>query len=103
MKIPPQQINAFIARPGPEYSGALIYGPDNGLISKYVHDLSLAIVPDGVNVFNISDFNYDAIKDNPAILADSLAAISFFGGRRLVRLRYMPQTLPKEISDVLSK
>jgi len=101
MKIPPPQINAFISKPGNDYSGALIYGPDNGLVTKRMQDISTAIVPDGVNVFNISDFTYELIKEKPALLADSLAAISFYGGRRLVRVRDMPPSLPKELADVI--
>lgn len=103
MKILPQNIDSFLALPSQDMTAALIYGPDNGLVKERVTTLSKRISPSLDDPFHVTDFTYETIKDAPVLLADALAALSFFGGRRLVRVTGAPATLPPALQEIISR
>jgi DNA polymerase-3 subunit delta len=103
MKILPQQVDSFIAQPSPAITAALLYGPDNGLVKERSLLLAKAVTPLIDDPFTVSDFSYDALKDAPFLLSDSLAALSFTGKRRLVRVTNVPATLPPAVQEVIAQ
>ncbi len=86
MKLAPREIESFLLR-APVMLGVLVYGPDVGLVSQRAETLAHHIVDDLSDPFRVVNLEADALKDDPARLADELLAMSFGGGRRLVRLR----------------
>ncbi len=101
MKILPQNIASFIKNPPTAILGVLIYGPDSGLVSENLRLLSQAIVDDIHDPFRVAELSYDSIKDSPALLADELASLSLTGGRRVVRVKDAPASLPTAVQKIL--
>ena len=72
MKIPPKDIDNFILNIPKQVKAILLYGPDSGLVK-----IRSSLLEKSRNM--VGKFNYDQIKNNPAILLDSLNTISLFG------------------------
>jgi DNA polymerase-3 subunit delta len=81
------EADRFVAAPPKALLGALVYGPDTGLVQERAEKLARQVVPDLTDPFNVADFNETALLADPARLADEVAAISMMGGRRVVRIR----------------
>lgn len=101
MKIPTNDIVAFLKKPPSSIRGVLIYGPDSGLVSEHLRELSLSIVEDIHDPFRVAELPYDRIKEDAALLADELAALSMMGGRRLIRVRDAAVSLPASLEKIL--
>ncbi len=80
-------IASFIRAPGEDIGAALIYGPDAGLVRERATSVSRQVTPDLNDPFNAIEFTDQDLKAEPSRLADEAAALSFAGGRRLIRLR----------------
>lgn len=86
MKIPPAQIDSFIATLDPRNTRAvLVYGPDTSIVAERVATISSHIA-DKNDPFGTTDISYDKLKSDPALLADEMAAMSFGSKRRLIRI-----------------
>ena len=70
----------------PDFAFALFFGPDHGLIRERADALAARIVEDADDPFRTVVLNGAALKRDPARLADEAAALSFTGGRRVVRV-----------------
>lgn len=103
MKIQPAKLASFLKSPDKGINCILIYGPDAGLVSQYTNAICKTVVEDLSDAFRVSDLSFDKIKDEPAILADEIGAISMIGGRRLVKVTTSSESLPKEHADILEK
>jgi len=73
--------------PPKTWAAVLYFGPNAGLVRERADKTARAIVPDLSDAFRIADLTADTLKKDPARLADEAAAISMFGGRRVVRVR----------------
>lgn len=80
-------IDRFIAAPPDDKGAALIYGPDGGLVRERGEAIAKAVTPDISDPFNYIELTDIDLKGEPARLADEAAALSFMGGKRVVRLR----------------
>ena len=87
MKLQPKAIDGFLRSPDRKVRAVLLYGPDSGLVRDRAQTLGKTVVPDLSDPFRVAEFLGRAIADDPARLADEAAAISFTGGRRLIRVR----------------
>ena len=87
MKIQAAKIDGFIKDLSHNLLGCLLYGPDSGLASMRADIIAKQIVPDLNDPFSVVDISPDKLKDGPAILSDEINAISFGGGRRLIRIK----------------
>ncbi len=87
MKIPANRIEAFIAKECNALAGVLLYGPDAGLIAERAEDISKHIVTDIADPFRVVDIAPETLKEEPALLRDEIAAFTFGGGRKLIRIR----------------
>ena len=87
MKLQPKAIDGFLRSPDRKVRAVLLYGPDSGLVRDRAQPLGKTVVPDLSDPFRVAEFLGRAIADDPARLADEAAAISFTGGRRLIRVR----------------
>jgi DNA polymerase III subunit delta len=87
MKIEPRNVEAFVKRPDPKVRGVVVYGTDDGLIAERALQLARTACEDLKDPFRVVDIAGDALKNDPARLADEFSAISLMGGRRVVRVR----------------
>lgn len=87
MKLQPKAIDGFLRSPDRKVRAVLLYGPDSGLVRDRAQTLGKTVVPDLSDPFRVAEFLGRAVADDPARLADEAAAISFTGGRRLIRVR----------------
>lgn len=87
MKLSFNQIESFARTISPTHRGILIYGPDHGLIQERAAEVMKRILPNPEDPFALTDLGGDEIKNDPAVLADEVASMNFFGGRKIIRIR----------------
>lgn len=87
MKIEPRQADAFLKKPDPKIRGVVVYGNDDGLIAERAVLLAKSVCEDLSDPFRVIDISGEALKGDPARLADEFGAMSLMGGRRVVRVR----------------
>jgi DNA polymerase-3 subunit delta len=91
MEIKAGQAEAFLRgyakKPDAAVRAVLLYGPDDGLVAERGKALALSICPDLADPFRVVDIGGDALKQDPARLADEFQSMSLMGGRRVVRVR----------------
>jgi DNA polymerase-3 subunit delta len=87
VKIEPRQVEAFIAKRDGKIRGVVVYGNDDGLIAERAAALARSVCQDLKDPFRVVDIAGDALKSDPARLADEFSAMSLMGGRRVIRVR----------------
>ncbi|MBS0546380.1 MAG: DNA polymerase III subunit delta [Proteobacteria bacterium] len=87
MKIEPRQAEAFLKKPDPKIRAVVIYGNDDGLIAERATQLAKTVCEDLKDPFRVIDIAGEALKHDPARLADEFSAMSLMGGRRVIRVR----------------
>jgi DNA polymerase-3 subunit delta len=87
VKIEARQGEAFLKKPDPRIRGVVIYGNDDGLIAERGLALARTVCEDLKDPFRVVDIAGDALKGDPARLADEFGAMSLMGGRRVIRVR----------------
>jgi DNA polymerase-3 subunit delta len=87
VKIEPRQVEAFIRKPDPRIRGVVVYGNDDGLVAERALALAKTVCEDLKDPFRVVDISGDALKGDPARLADEFGAMSLMGGRRVIRVR----------------
>src|SRR3954451_7759235 len=92
---------AFLARPDPKAIAVLLYGPDQGLVHERADRLHLEVVPDLKDPFRAVELSPAALKRGAGRLRDEAAAISFGGGRRVLRIRDASDALAAVLKDFL--
>ncbi len=103
MKLNYKSIDGFLKSPDPNVKAVLVYGPDEGLVRERIQILGKTVVEDTNDPFNVVELNGDQIKSNPAILADEVFAISMMGGRRLIRIRDISESIAKPLEEILAE
>jgi DNA polymerase-3 subunit delta len=86
MKLSARDIDAFLKQPS-KVAGALIYGPDQGLVSTRARDIANLIISPADQDFNRTELTEEQLVQDEPRLADELCAMSLMGGRRLIWLR----------------
>lgn len=87
MKIQPARAAQFLSAPPAGVRAVLFYGPDGGLVRERALALTALIAADPSDPFRVVEMTGRTLAEDGARLADEAAAISFTGGRRVVRLR----------------
>ena len=87
MKIAGARVESILSRPDPALAAVLLYGPDEGLVRERAVQLVRAVLPDPQDPFGLTELAADAVRAEPALLADEARALSLGGGRRVVRVR----------------
>ena len=80
-------VSGFLSKPDPKVRAILVYGPDSGLVRERGEALAKAVAQDLDDPFRVSSLTGTALASDPARLHDEMAALSFTGGRRVVRVR----------------
>ncbi|MEM7171733.1 MAG: DNA polymerase III subunit delta [Pseudomonadota bacterium] len=87
MKISAAASDRFSRQPDPKCRAILLYGPDLGLVRERGLNLVKSVVDDPKDPFRVVEITGADLKNDPARLPDEAAALSFTGGRRVVRIR----------------
>jgi len=87
MKLAARDVERFLDQPEPAVRAVLVYGPDAGLVRERAGRLLRAVLGDVDDPFRLAALTAADVRDDPARLADEMAALSLTGGRRVVRLR----------------
>jgi len=101
MKIAPRNIEQFVRKPDPAVRAVLVYGPDTGAIRERAEALCLTVVPDLSDTFGVVELTPRSVISDGALLSDEAAAISFGGGRRVIRIRGAGNDLADALADFL--
>lgn len=85
MILSPREAPAYFAKPDPNRAALLIYGADAMRVSlKRQQAVAALIGPDGEAEMRLTRLSGAEIRRDPALLIDSLKAVSFFPGVRVV-------------------
>jgi len=87
VKLEPRQVEAFLRKPDAAIRAVVVYGNDAGLVAERAVALARTVCEDLKDPFRVVDIAGDALKADPARLADEFGAMSLMGGRRVVRVR----------------
>jgi DNA polymerase-3 subunit delta len=87
MIIKPADVERSLDRLPEKILAVLIYGPDQGLVGERSERLMRRIVPDIRDPFRVSEIDGAGLVEDRGRLAAEAAALSFSGGRRVVRIR----------------
>jgi DNA polymerase III subunit delta len=87
VKIDFKSVERFLKAPDTAARAILVFGPDDGLVRERAAALARTVVADLGDPFRVAEFSGDVLASDPAKLADEAAALSFGGGRRVVRVR----------------
>ena len=98
MKLAARDIEGFVKNPA-QALGALIYGPDRGLMRQRMDQIAACILADLEDPFNRIDLQCDQILEEPSKLYDELSAMSFTGDRRLIVVREATDKLSKLLEE----
>lgn len=93
VKIPAARADAFASRPDSGIKAVLLYGPDEGAARARALALTAAVAGSPADPYRVFDLSPSRIKDEPALVADECAALSFGGGRRVVRIAGLTEAL----------
>lgn len=86
MKAAPRDINSHLSALDAKFKAVLVFGKDSGLIRERRDIFARQIVPDASDPFAIRVLTPAEIKEDVALIADEMGAVSMTGGRRLVCL-----------------
>lgn len=101
MKLKAAQVEAFLRAPDANAQLVLIYGEDEGLVRERGMRLAKTVVDDLKDPFRVVELGPAQIKEDAGRLRDEAAAISFGGGRRVIRLRDIGDSHAPVIADFL--
>jgi len=101
VKITGAKAAGFLKNLDPAIRAVLVYGPDQGLVHERAHQLAKFIVDDLNDPFRSVELSGGDLKNDPARLSDESAAISFTGGRRVIRIHDGADGVAKIFSEFL--
>lgn len=87
MKVAARNIEPFLGSVDVAVAAVLIYGPDAGLVHERADRLAGVVAGDAHDPFRVSEITPERLREQPSLLSDEAAALTFGGGRRVVRLR----------------
>jgi len=86
VKLSGRRVDAFLEKPDPEINGALLFGPDRGLVRERSQILIGQRVHDSNDPFSVTELSGPMLKSDQARLSDEAFAQSLIGGNRAVRI-----------------
>lgn len=87
MIIKTQDGDRFAVRPPQALCAALFFGPDQGLVHERANRLAATVCADLRDPFRVVELDDAVLAQDRARLSDEAQALSFTGGRRVVRVR----------------
>jgi DNA polymerase-3 subunit delta len=102
MKLGARDIEPFLKNPG-KACGALIYGVDGGMVRQRVAQLSERFLGPKADPTATLELTADQIKEDPARLADELAAFSLMADQRVVLIRDAEDAVLPALEEALAR
>ncbi len=102
MKLKAAQAENFLRAPDAKAQLVLIYGEDEGLVRERAVRLAKTVVEDLKNPFRVIELGTAQLKEDASRLRDEAAAISFGGGRRVIRILDIGEAQAPVIADFLA-
>lgn len=102
MKIGAREAEQFLRAPG-KAAGALIYGTDAGQVRQRVAMLAESWLGPNADAMATMELSAEQVKDEPALLADELAAMSLMADKRVIQLRDADDPHLEAIEEALAK
>lgn len=85
MKLSPRDATGYFAKPNPDATGMLIYGPDAMRIALKRQEVIAALIgPKGDEEMRLARIPAGDLRREPATVLDEMKAVSFFPGPRAV-------------------
>jgi len=103
MIVKSSEADRTVAHPPKNVGAFLVFGPDTGLVRERAEALIKTVVDDLNDAFRVADLDDSALASDPARLSDEAAAISMFGGRRVIRVRGAGNNLAKLFESFLDE
>ncbi|MEM9433642.1 MAG: DNA polymerase III subunit delta [Pseudomonadota bacterium] len=102
MKLSARDAKAYFAKPDPNKSGVLIYGPDPMRTALRRQELIDALIgPNGDDEMRLTRMQASDVRKDPTLLNDALKAQGFFPGPRVVFVEDATDAINKHISAAL--
>lgn len=101
MKIGAREADQFLRSPG-KAAGALIYGTDAGQVRQRVAMLAESWLGPNADAMATMELSAEQVKDEPALLADELAAMSLMADKRVILLRDADDPHLEAVEDALA-
>ena len=102
MKLKPYQLNDSLAKVGKSIFGLLFYGSDIGAV-RHSAEQAIAFLREQDSSLDVNILTSEALKENPALLADEGASSSLFSSKRVLWLKNPPDNMLDEIDVYLIK
>jgi len=87
VKAKPYQVSSLVPQIQNGFKGALIFGPDFGVVQELSEKIVSFIVPDITDSFSVIKITPQKIKEIPSILLDEGNGSGLFGGRKVLWLK----------------
>ena len=87
MKAKPYQVTSLVPQIQNGFKGALIFGPDFGVVQEISEKIASFIVPDISDLFRVVKITPQKIKEIPSVLLDEGNGSGLFGGRKVLWLK----------------
>ncbi len=101
MKLGYADIDKFLATPD-QTRAVLLYGPNGSLIEQRTQAIVKKLLPQGDDGFNLVTITPDQVKQTSSAIADELATLSFFGGRKIIIFKDADDRHLTPLTDALS-
>ena len=87
MKAKPYQISALTPQIQKDFQGALIFGPDLGIVQELSDKIARMVVPDVGDTLAVVKITPQKLKEIPSLISDEINAPTLLGGRKLIWLK----------------
>lgn len=101
MIVQAKRIEAFLAKPDPAVSTFLVHGADRGIVVERIEALMHTLVADPTDPFLVAYLDAERIAADPRLLVEEAQAMSFVGGRRVVRVRDADDRIKGAVRELL--
>lgn len=102
MKAKPYQVSALSPQIKKIFKGALIFGPDFGVVQEVSEQVASQIVSDLKDTFCVIKITPQQIKETPSLLLDEGNGVSLMGGRKLIWVKDADNSIAEAVSSFLS-
>lgn len=103
MKIAPYQIEQYIQTiASAKIAGALIFGPEESVISHNIQTIAKKITPDLADPFLVTNLSKDRFSQDSSCLADEFYSFSMLGGRKLIMVKDPDATATAALKALLA-
>ena len=102
MKVDPEQIVDRLAIGAKGFSAALVFGPDQGLISETLARTVATVAGKPADPFLIAEVTPAQLKSDGALLSDELLALPMIGARKIIVIRRATDAIFKVVEAALA-